>query len=123
VHQILADSLVIDSNSENVSQAIALGNDNMVSVQVEITAATSGGSFGSGFTFTVQGSNDLENWSTDGISSLLEATTYEAPSITHLPQYQGAGTIAYPFVRLRYTNNEPIAILVRSSIHTSKASA
>jgi hypothetical protein len=123
VHQILAEGLVLSAASEEVSQAVAMGEDNMVSVQAEIVAVSTDISTGSGVTFSVEGSNDLENWTTTTLSYSFEATTYQGPSMTYLPPYSNAPTIGFPFVRVRYKNDSSAEILLRVSMNTSKASA
>lgn len=120
MHQLLADEFVLGWGEVDVSQAVAMGDDNMVSVQIDITSA-SAELTSSGVTFTLQGSNDLENWTTDGIDYYFEATATEASSSTYLPWFEGPAKIGFPFVRLRYENNEgSIAVVIRASINTSK---
>lgn len=104
-----------------MSQAVALGDDNTVGVQAEIVTTSTDISTSPGVTFTLEGSNDLENWTTTVLSYSFDATTYQGPSMTYLPRYSNAPTIGYPFVRMRYENKSGASILVRVSIHTSKA--
>ncbi len=118
----VANALVLDTGSGSTAieftRAIELGEDNSVLFEAWVVSAT--GTIDD-ITITLQGSNDLSNWSDFGTNQIVFGLG--GPSVT-VPDYaaEDVGVTAWSFVRLKFvsTSSGSKDCMVRGSINTTR---
>lgn len=93
----LANNVIINSTTvPAISPAVSMAGSNAINVQVTVL---SGGGGSSNIAITVQGSDDMENWLTTGLTgSSISLTAMQVGSV-------GAGqctAFGYAYARLQY---------------------
>ena len=114
MYQEVTKGLEMDASGEvwEVSQAVEMGKDDAVGVQVWVI----NGNLSSSNTLTVylEVSSDLENW----LPHVDQKTIQEAPSITYIPAYSYPSDVRFRFVRLKYNVAAAAKVLFGASIQT-----
>jgi hypothetical protein len=107
----VAQQMAIPASTTLYTQAVSMQGAN--AVQVSFVILTLGGS--SGLTPTVEGSNDLENWSNAAVCSAIASAGYQIPVIS-----SGAFTaIAWQYVRLKLAAGSGGTIITSAIISTA----
>lgn len=125
-HQLATD-LVLDptatsptsSDNPEHSQGVSLDGDDIVTLEAKLVTAS--GTLGtSGFTITLQTSNDLQNWQDDAVS-VNWGTTPTVPSVRFA---SSALSISAQYARLRYeldADSSAISVCCSASLNTSRS--
>lgn len=105
--QLAENAVVTSSSVPLVSQAVSMGGANAVQRNV-VVANISGGVT---LTFGIQGSNDLENWTTIGSDATSIGLGYTAPTVDT--------DIAWQYVRLTYKLSGSGTIILSAGLATA----
>lgn len=104
----LASRLAVVSGTDGFSQAVSMDGANAVQIECTLFAKGAGN-----VTATLQGSNDLENWDSSGI-------TNGVVTLAGVGYATAQGTaIAYRFVRLKYTQVTSGTAILSAGINTA----
>lgn len=102
----MSTKLAVTNGQDQMSQAVPMGGDNAVQTEATIFALGGAASLG----IEIQGSSDMQNWSTIQNNSGL-GYGYNAPAKTT--------GISFPYVRYKYSVAGVGTVLVAAGLNTS----
>lgn len=115
--QSLVERLLLSATrSTEVTQAVPMGDDNTIELQVCLIAASAASL--TGVTVTVEGSDDLENW--DNMMLAYQETLYNVPAVELIPSSAPMSAIPFDFVRVKFEQGGSEDVLLDAAISMSK---
>ena len=108
--QTVSEGLLLAGSATEVTQAVEMApSENAAYAHVAFMEASGDLTMGNGVRITIEGSDDLENW-TDMMSAFQVTAFPDCPENVYVPSSQPMEDIRLPYLRLKYENltNETI---------------